>query len=171
MRYRRAYAPGGTFFFTLVTKNRYPFFSDPEKVAIFGQEIRAYRITRPFRVDAIVVLPDHIHCLWTLPEGDSDYSTRWRLIKQAVTKKIHSLENDGTSASIWQPRYWEHQIRDATDFRSHVEYIHYNPVKHGLVESVRHWPYSSFHTYVQCGEYDQEWGVSGVVFNDDIGRE
>jgi len=171
MRYRRAYAPGGTFFFTLVTKNRYPFFNDSKNVEIIGQEIRNICTDRPFRMDAIVILPDHIHCLWTLPKGDSDYSTRWRLIKRAVTQKINSVNTANFPISVWQSRYWEHQIRDALDFRSHVEYIHYNPVKHGWVKSVRYWPYSSFHKYVQCGEYDREWGTNGIRFEDDIGKE
>ena len=114
---------------------------------------RSVRAARPFAIEAIVVLPDHWHCIWRLPEGDGDYSGRWREIKKFVTRRI-----DNGQVPVWQPRFWEHCLRDETDWRHHVDYIHYNPVKHGLVSRVRDWPYSSFRLAVRKGWYDLDWG-------------
>lgn len=115
----------------------------------------------------MVVLPDHLHCLWTLPPGDADFPTRWRLIKTWFTKH-HGVE--GVTEAVWQPRYWEHQVRDEADFAHHADYIHYNPVKHGLVESPRDWPYSSFRRHVDAGVYPANWGKNAIEFNG-IGHE
>ncbi len=113
----------------------------------------------PFSLDAAVVLPDHLHCVWTLPPGDGDFATRWRLIKTWFTK--HS----GLALSpIWQPRYWEHVVRDQEDFARHVDYIHYNPVKHGYVTSPVDWPYSSIRRYVEQGIYPVDWGKQEMEF-------
>lgn len=122
----------------------------------------------PFSLDAICLLPDHLHCIWTLPEADSNYSVRWKEIKRLFTKdflaEIGTGEHRNESrqkrneAAIWQRRFWEHKIRDDLDLEKHIEYIHYNPVKHGLVQSVRDWPWSSFHRYVRMGYYSVDWG-------------
>ncbi|MBN1888999.1 MAG: transposase, partial [Thermoflexales bacterium] len=124
--------------------------------------------------------PDHLHCIWTLPEDDSDFSIRWRLIKSAFTRKCNmpqptvlssSRQHKGEQA-VWQRRFWEHRIRDETDFIRHVEYIHYNPVKHSLVKAPRDWEYSSFHRFVREGAYDQAWGSeTGISFEAGIGSE
>lgn len=124
----------------------------------------------PFTIDALVLLPNHIHCIWTLPSGDSDYATRWRLIKTFVTKHCaKELEIDSeTSTSrqkrqegnLWQRRFWEHLIRDDLDFANHCDYIHYNPVKHGLCKAAKEWSYSSFHRFVTDGIYSEDWGVN-----------
>jgi putative transposase len=119
----------------------------------------------PFRVDALVMLPDHLHCLWTLPPGDADYSTRWMRIKSHFTRRCAvSLKTTRSPAlrhkreqTIWQHRYWEHQIRDEQDFERHCDYLHYNPVKHGHVTRVADWPYSSFHRFVENGAYPLDW--------------
>ncbi|MBI4715092.1 MAG: transposase [Nitrospirae bacterium] len=111
----------------------------------------------PFKIEAWVLLPDHLHCLWTLPPGDTDYSTRWMLVKSRFTRECTDPSRSAFSVSrerkreqyVWQRRFWEHQIRDERDFKAHVEYIHYNPVKHGLVASPKNWPHSSFHRYVR----------------------
>ncbi|MGH8523445.1 MAG: REP-associated tyrosine transposase, partial [Gammaproteobacteria bacterium] len=128
---------------------------------------RVVRATRPFRVEAMVVLPDHLHAVWSLPSGDADYSTRLSLLKRHVSQTVRHLLLASQSASrhkrrelaLWQRRFWEHQIRDAGDYARHVDYVHYNPVKHGLVAEVRDWPYSTFHRYVRLGLYPNDWRV------------
>ena len=151
MRYRRTFQPGGSFFFTVVTAHRRPIFASADAVALLREAFRVVRKARPFDIDAIVVLPDHLHCIWTLPDGDADFMTRWRLIKTWFSK--HSAFKN-----IWQHRYWEHLLRDERDFEHHVDYIHFNPVRHGLVNRVVEWPYSSFHQYVARGMYPVDWG-------------
>ena len=151
MRYRRSFQPGGSFFFTVVTAHRRPVFASATAVALLRESFRAVRKARPFDIDAIVVLPDHLHCIWTLPDGDADFMTRWRLIKTWFSKHAE-IKN------IWQQRYWEHVLRDERDVEHHVDYIHFNPVRHGLVDSVVDWPYSSFHRYVARGTYRADWG-------------
>jgi putative transposase len=117
----------------------------------------------PFRIDAVVVLPDHIHAVWTLPSGDADFSTRWRLIKSYFAKSIPKGEPLSAARQargergIWQRRFWEHLIRDERDYSRHIEYCYINPMKHGLVGCVRDWPYSSFHRDVQAGLFPEDW--------------
>jgi putative transposase len=121
----------------------------------------------PFKIDAFVLLPDHMHCIWTLPHEDRDFSKRWRLIKSDFSRQCAAQHKTTPSVSrqrkkeqaIWQRRFWEHQIRKETDFINHVEYIHFNPVKHRLVQAPKDWDYSSFHRYVREGIYDVEWGA------------
>nr|WP_314628830.1 transposase [uncultured Janthinobacterium sp.] len=163
MRYRRAFQPGGSFFFTVVAAHRRPVFASATAVDLLRDAFRAVRQQRPFDIDAIVILPDHWHCIWTLSDGDADFMTRWRLIKTWFSK--HS-----DLKPIWQQRYWEHVLRDARDLARHVEYIHYNPVKHGLVSKVIDWPYSSFHRYVALGWCAADWGGDGVDVAG-VGRE
>jgi len=175
----------------------------------------------PFTTEAMVLLPEHLHCIWTLPENDTDYSMRWGLIKKEFTKRARYIldgkvgiavgtrhggacrsrvahpTEDGLddrhvgwavpterpprpSASrikhregaVWQRRFWEHRIRDQEDFNAHVEYIHYNPVKHGLAKAPIEWAYSSFGRYVRDGIYDRDWGADGdITFDDAVGNE
>ena len=167
MQYRRAFLPGGTFFFTVVTANRKPIFAEQKKVATLREAFCRIRLKRPFELDAVVVLPDHLHCIWTLPPGDTDFSTRWRLIKEGFTRgylKTHEHPQRSESRrvkgeqGIWQRRFWEHAIRDEADFAAHLDYIHINPVKHGLVTAARDWPYSTFQDWVARGGYDEWWG-------------
>jgi putative transposase len=178
MQYRRAFIPGGSFFFTVVTEKRRPVFNNAAMVEVLRDAFRNVRKSRPFEIDAMVVMPDHLHCLWTLPPGDSDYATRWRLIKTRFTKHCDpalrryrntSRQSRGEQA-VWQHRYWEHVIRDETDFERHVDYIHYNPVKHRLASSPIDWPYSSFRRYVEAGIYPPDWGRDGIDF-EGIGHE
>jgi len=156
--FQRANQPGGTFFFTVVTYQRKPFITQPICRETLRQVIHQVRQENPFTLDAWVLLPDHMHCIWTLPERDADFSKRWGLIKARFTKNIRrsSLQLPKT---IWQNRFWEHQVRDDLDFEKHVDYIHYNPVKHGLVSSVRDWPFSTFHRFVRSGIYEINWGA------------
>jgi putative transposase len=179
-QYRRCYTPGATYFFTVVTHNRRQLFSHPENVDLLRNAFRYVMRQHPFKIDAMVVLPEHLHCLWTLPEGDADFSTRWRLIKTWFSRQCHpqyqgqisTSRQDKGEKAVWQRRFWEHQIRDDKDFICHVEYIHYNPVHHGLVSTPSDWEYSSFHRYVKSGIYDVTWGVSQkIVFDSHIGGE
>jgi putative transposase len=160
MRYRRADVAGGSYFFTLVTENRRPLFEEPAAVALFLGAIEKVRARHPFEVDAYVVLPDHLHALWTLPVGDANFSTRWRLIKEGFTRGYlktheHLQRSESRRAKgeqgIWQRRFREHAIRDEADFAAHLDYIHINPVKHGLVTAARDWPYSTFQDWVARG--------------------
>ncbi|MGL3106879.1 REP-associated tyrosine transposase [Bradyrhizobium sp. BR 1432] len=159
-RYRRA--QGRMFFFTVVLADR----SSTLLVDQADRLRRTYRTVfqrRPFETVAICILPDHLHAIWTLPEGDVDFSSRWNLIKSGFSR---GLEAGFTSSSklrkrekgIWQRRFWEHTIRDDADLERHVDYIHFNPVKHGLVTRVRDWSLSSFHRYVDQGILPLDWG-------------
>ena len=156
MHYRRARTLGATYFFTVVTYNRQPLFNHPETVQLLRQSFHIVKQQHPFDIEAIVVLPDHLHCMWSLPAGDADFSTRWRLIKSHFTrscpepyKRARSLSRrHKQEQAVWQRRFWEHQIRDEKDFVRHVDYIHINPVSHGLVKAPIEWPYSSFHRLV-----------------------
>ena len=131
--------------------------------------IKKVRERHPFYIDAWVLLPDHLHTIWSLPEGDSDFSLRWNLIKRDVTRSCakHLERSEWLSESkakhrestLWQRRFWEHQIRNDRDYESHMDYLHYNPVKRGYVNRVGDWPYSSFHRYVRRGVYSDDWGV------------
>jgi putative transposase len=131
--------------------------------------VRATRRERPFHIDAWVVLPDHMHCVWTLPPGDDDYSNRWKAIKirfvQALprTERRSKVRIGKGERGIWQRRFWEHTIRDETDYARHIDYVHWNPAKHGYVQRVTDWPYSSFHRYVRNGCYPENWaGMSNM---------
>lgn len=180
MEYRRAKIPGGTYFFTLVTHQRRRFLCQPENINLLRQSFWTVMENHPFKIEAIVILPDHLHCIWTLPPSDAGFSTRWRLIKSHFSRSCDSRYHGQLSASrqakqeraVWQRRFWEHLIRDEADYIQHVDYIHYNPVKHGLVAAPKAWPHSSFHRFVQAGQYDRDWGA-GVEFDFDptIGNE
>ncbi|MFG6104478.1 transposase [Leptolyngbyaceae cyanobacterium CCMR0082] len=155
MQYRRSRREGGTYFFTVVTYNRQQLFDTPEMVELLRESFRTVKQRHPFTIDAIVVLPDHLHCLWTLPKGDANFSTRWRLIKSEFSRHCPEKYKQPCSLArykkqeqaIWQRRFWEHLIRDENDFVCHVEYIHHNPAKHGLVQNPYDWPYSSIHLF------------------------
>lgn len=179
--YIRTFRPGGTFFFTVVTYGRSRWLCSEEAREALSHAIRGVRKTRPFNIDAIVLLPDHLHCIWTLPDGDHDFSTRWRLIKMLAAKKCRSVPSrfpepvsriKRKERDLWQRRFWEHTIRDENDFAVHCDYIHYNPVKHGLCESPGEWPFSSFRKYVASGLYDENWGrFKEPQIDGGVGRE
>lgn len=167
MRYRRLVAPGASFFFTVVTEERRPIFASEEAVALFTAAVENVRVRHRFDLEAQVILPDHIHAIWKMPETDSDYSKRWRLIKEAFTRgyvaRFGVLPRSSSrfrknEQAVWQRRFWEHLIRDERDFRMHVDYIHLNPVQHGLCRAAIDWPYSTFREWVQRGAYDDHWG-------------
>jgi putative transposase len=180
--YRRTRIEGATYFFTVVTFRRQPILCLPESLDAMRDVITDVAQRHPFQADAWVVLPDHMHFVWTLPEGDSNYSVRWAIVKKELTKRLSSsigTDNARTQSrqhhregTVWQRRFWEHQIRDEQDFRAHVDYIHFNPVKHGLVGSPNEWRCSSFHGWVAQGAYEEDWGGDGgVMFPEDVGGE
>ena len=170
MRYRRSTTPGATYFFTVVTYRRRAILCEPDTVALLREAFATVKQRHPFRIDAVVILPDHLHCLWTLPLGDADYSTRWMRIKSHFTRRCAvSLKTTRSPAlrhkreqTIWQHRYWEHQIRDERDFERHCDYLHYNPVKQGHVTFARDWPYSTFHRLANAGLYPADWGAGDL---------
>jgi len=170
--YRRHRVPGGTYFFTV---NLYDRRSDllTRNIDILREAVRKVRVQAPFHIDAWVVLPDHLHCVWTLPDEDVDFSGRWQAIKTAFSKHIPPGEFRSVSRlkkgerGIWQRRFWEHTIRDDKDYGAHIDYIHFNPVKHGLVAHAADWPYSSFHRLVAAGCYPADWvGEANMTLND-----
>ncbi len=157
MQYRRFNTPGGSYFFTVVTHQRQPWLQMPQSVQTLGDVMRQVREQRPFENIAMVVMPDHVHCIWRLPPDDADFSTRWMLIKQGV---VHRLRGRIGLQTLWQPRFWEHTLRDEHDIEQHTHYIHFNPVKHGHVQCVADWPHSTFHRYVKNGIYPADWGTA-----------
>jgi putative transposase len=165
VRYRRNFIPGGTYFFTVTLADR----RETVLVNHIGALRGAFRVTRrerPFTIDAIVILPDHLHAIFSLPPNDADFSGRWRRIKGAFSNALIDAgiglrRHRNGDLQLWQRRFWEHTIRDESDFSRHVDYIHFNPIKHGLVPRVRDWPHSSFHRYVREGLLPDDW--AGVV--------
>ena len=159
--YRRNFIPGGTYFFTVALTDRKRDWL-VRHINLLRLAFRRAKRERPFTIDAIVVLPERLHCVWTLPPGDADYSHRWSLIKARLSKDlllagapIHQSAKG--EYNVWQRRFWEHTVRDEADLLAHVDYIHYNPVKHGLVTRVSDWPYSSFHRFVRMGWLSADW--------------
>ncbi|OFZ66692.1 MAG: transposase [Betaproteobacteria bacterium RBG_16_56_24] len=160
--YRRSRIAGASYFFTVNLADRSQALLT-EHIALLRGAFEYTRERHPFIVDAIVILPDHLHAIWTLPAGDVDFALRWRLIKTVFSRGLPNGERRSASRQskgergIWQRRYWEHLIRDEADFSRHVDYIHINPVKHGLVERVADWPHSSFHRYLKAGMLPMDW--------------
>jgi putative transposase len=160
--YRRNFVPGGSYFFTVNLANRRSRLLT-EHIDLLRAAFRHVRARHPFTVEATVILPDHLHAIWTLPEDDIDFATRWQLIKGMFSRKLPTTEAVSVSRAskrergIWQRRYWEHTLRDEGDFERHVDYIHFNPVKHGHVGRVGNWPYSTFHRMVKLGVYPEDW--------------
>jgi putative transposase len=171
VRYRRNFVPGGAYFFTVTLADR-------RSNALVGHigalrsAFRAARGARPFAIDAIVILPDHLHAILTLPSNDADFPGRWRRNKghfssAMIEAGLRLQRRPNGDLALWQRRFWEHTIRDESDFARHVDYVHFNPVKHGLAQRVRDWPFSSFHRYVREGLLPDDWaGDAGDDGND-----
>ena len=174
--YRRANIASGTYFFTVVSYRRQQILCDELIRKALREAIEKTRLSHPFEIDAWVLLPDHLHCLWTLPDGDADFSKRWGKIKRLVSlacgdryKRMEWMSDSKKKhreSTIWQRRYWEHQIRDQKDLNRHVDYIHYNPVKHGLCKQPIEWPYSTLHRYIDKGIYLKNWAAEGLDFGE-----
>jgi putative transposase len=161
-QYIRAKMEGSVFFFTVVLAER-PSDLLIEKVELLRRSYQIVQQRRPFETVAICILPDHIHAVWQLPNGDADFSTRWSLIKSGFSRGLEARPKSASQITkrekgIWQRRYWEHAIRDDADLERHVDYIHFNPVKHGHVTRVADWPHSSYHRYIERGLLTPDWG-------------
>lgn len=175
-RYLRSRS-GRIYFFTVVTHERRPILtSEPGRRAL-GASMRAEQAARPFKVVAMVLLPDHLHAIWEMPEGDPDYSTRWRRIKGRFSRlwapdgerpEIGASRRRKAERDVWQRRFYEHTCRDERDLKRCVDYVHINPVKHGLVRRAVDWPWSSFHRHVRLGEYPPDWGGQDIWFGDEF---
>jgi putative transposase len=161
-QYIRSGTTGATCFFTVVLEDRGARWLT-DHAPLLRDSLRKAKLRYPFAIDAIVLLPDHLHAIWTLPAGDEDFAVRWKMIKRGFTRRLAQANLPGASASLWPRRFWEHRIGDGADFARHVEYIHFNPVKHGLVQRAVDWPYSSIHRYVRQGVISQDWGQEEVV--------
>jgi putative transposase len=167
MHYRRTDVAGATYFFTLNLAERYRTLLT-DHITTLRTVIRGVKQRHPFHIDALVILPDHLHCVLTLPEGDADYPLRWTLIKAGFSRHIPRTERRNSSRvdkgerGVWQRRYWEHMIRDEHDYARHVDYIHFNPVRHGYSSRAADWPYSSIHRYIAAGTLTRDWGVGEV---------
>ena len=173
--YRRNFVLGGSYFFTLnLAERRLQLLT--QHIGLLRSAFREVRGRHPFTIDAIVVLPDHLHAIWTLPEGDAGFALRWRLIKSAFSRGLPRNERLSPSRfskgerGIWQRRYWEHTLRDEKDCERHADYIHFNPVKHGHVGRVQDWPYSSFHRMVRLGAYPADWAGDSAGDRDHFGE-
>jgi len=172
--YRRNRVEGGTYFFTVTLQNR------KSSVLVdwideLRECVRSVLREIPFHIDAWVVLPEHLHTVWTLPPGDDDYSNRWKLIKGRFTRRLVKAglpisKNERGEYDLWQGRFWEHTIYDEADYARHIDYIHYNPVKHGWVKRVSDWPYSTLHQYVEKGIYPADWGNTYSEPSNDYGE-
>jgi putative transposase len=165
---------GASYFFTLVTHKRRPISSDESARRLLKRSMAEARRQLPFDMFACVLLPDHLHCLWTLPDDDDDFPKRWSIIKRFFSKAY--VANGGFAAPIasrrtrkrelgvWQPRYWEHRIRNEEEWYAYRDYIHWNPVKHDYVECPADWPWSSIHRHIQKGWVDPHWpGAKGLT--------
>ena len=167
--YRRNFVAGGTFFFTVVTQHRKPLFLNTEARRLLGDILRECFARYETNVIALVLLPEHLHTIWSLPQGDFDYSLRWRWIKREFTRlwldrggdeqPVSEASRSEQRRGVWQRRFWEHTIKDDADLEAHFDYIHYNPVKHGFVAQPLDYPWSTFHRWVRLGHYPQHWGA------------
>jgi putative transposase len=166
--YRRWYIPGGMYFFTIVTYNRRPILTTEDGRTFLRESIDKIREKRPFELFASVLLPDHWHLIMQLPHGDQQFSTRIKRIKEEFTRRwlkaglpeaeVTAYQRSKGERGIWQQRFWEHSIDDMDDLERHVDYIHWNPCKHRLVQRVQDWSWSSFHRFVEAGDYPVDWG-------------
>jgi len=161
--YRRTWCPGGTYFFTVNLLQRHDNDLLVRNIDALRHVVKSVKTRHPFIIHAWVVLPEHLHCVIELPKDDTDFSLRWRLIKMEFSKSLPVIERRSKvrerrgERGIWQRRFWEHLIRDEADYHAHMDYVHINPVKHGLVSRVRNWPYSTFHRLVVQGVYPPDW--------------
>lgn len=175
--FRRVFQPGAMWFFTLAAARRRPLLTDPRVISAFGTAMREVRQILPFSMPAWVILPDHVHVVWTLPEGDTDYPQRWSII-QRRTSQLAGLPSMARACSmvvrresgLWQRRYREHLIRDADDLHRHVDYIHFNPVRHGHASAPSAWPYSSFARHVHAGTYESDQRATGNIDTVEAGK-
>jgi putative transposase len=170
VNYRRNFLRGGTFFFTVTLADRRSCLL-VDHIDLLRDSFQTARRERPFTIDAIVILPEHLHAILTLPSDDADFSGRWRRIKGHFASALLDIpvklpRRPNGELALWQRRFWEHTVGDETDLARHVDYIHFNPVKHGLARRVRDWPHSSFHRYVRQGVLPEDWAGDGGGLGD-----
>ena len=176
-RFRRVFTPGATWFFTVAAARRRHLLTDLRVISAFGTAMREVRQTLPFSMPAWAILPDHLHVIWTLPENDTDYPRRWSIIKRR-TSQLAGLPPMARTCSmvarresgLWQRRYWEHLIRDTDDLYRHIDYIHFNPVKHGHADAPASWPYSSFARHLRTGTHPPDWRAAPDMETLDAGE-
>lgn len=167
--FRRVRVPGATYFFTVNLLERHNNDLLVRHIDLLREVVKVVRSRHPFHIDGWVVLPEHLHTIWTLPSGDADYSKRWRGIKADFSRQLPATERRSPARhrsgerGIWQRRFWEHLIRDEDDYCRHMDYLHFNPVKHNLVANVADWPHSTFHRLVARGVYPRDWGDEQTV--------
>lgn len=176
--YIRARTPGGTYFFTVVTRFRKPILGSQNAVGLFHEACWHVLGKRPVEICSEVILPDHIHCIWRIPEDDVDFSTRWRLIKNLFTQRYLAMTANESEESlsrrkrgergVWQRRFWEHKVRDEQEYEKLCDYFHYNPVKHGYVGCAYEWEFSTFSRFVEENKYPSHWGCSCCECNSPI---
>jgi putative transposase len=174
MNYRRLRVGGGRYFFTVATQDRRPLLIEHHDR--LWRALSQVQADHPFTVDAYVVLPDHLHMIWTLPAGDADFSTRWMLIKRRFSQgveggAVNASKKRKRERGIWQRRFWEHLIRDAVDLRRHLDFIHHDPVKHGCCAAPRDWRLSSFGSHVDRGVYQADWRLDDASHLLGVGNE
>ncbi len=173
---RRNFIPGGSYFFTVALAERSGRLL-AGNIDLLRRAVSDVKREHPFDLIAIVVLPEHLHCVWALPAGDASYPVHWKKIKAIFSRGLPHGERRSASRvakgerGIWQRRYWEHTLRNDDDLRRHVDYIHYNPVKHGHVRYVKEWPHSTFHRYVRHGVYSNDWAGDGFYMEHDFGEQ
>ncbi|MBL1293284.1 MAG: transposase [Thiotrichales bacterium] len=171
-KYLRYRIEGGCYFFTVTLLERNNTLL-VDNIDLLRDSVRFCKQKQPFCIDAWVVLPEHMHCVWTLPEGDDDFSGRWKRFKTFFSKGLPKVERRSKvrikrgERGIWQRRFWEHAIRNDQDYENHMDYLHFNPVKHGYVKYIKDWPHSTFHRYVREGVYNENWGNNGIAIIDD----
>ena len=167
MKYRRAWQAGGTYFFTVNLAERSRTLL-VDHIDVLREAVRKVKTVHPFDILAWVVMPDHLHAIWALPENDADFAMRWMLIKAGFSRGIPRGEWINASKrrkgerGLWQKRFWEHLIVNEDDLQRHIDYVHINPVKHGHVELASEWPYSSIHRYIRLGWVPQDWAAKDV---------
>jgi putative transposase len=175
MQYRRTNIPGASYFFTLTLQDRQSSLLT-EKINELRFSFQHVMQSLPFMLDGIVILPDHMHLIMTLPPNDLIYSQRISFIKSTFSRQLQTIEPVSSSRQtkrergIWQRRFWEHFIRDEQDYIHHMNYIHFNPVKHGYVESPAKWAYSSIHRYIKLGVLSSDWGCNDVAYEREFGE-
>ena len=179
-RYRRSNVSGATYFYTVNTYLRQPILTLPEVRATLREAIEHVRESLPFKIDAWVLMSDHLHAIWTLPQNDATYGKQWGMIKAHVSRRCEHLVEGyevrrssrikRREADFWQPHFWEHQIRDDRDFERCVDYIHYNPVRHKLVKRVPEWPHSTFYRFVSRGVNADDWSTDPRVVSANAGE-
>jgi putative transposase len=162
MQYRRLRIEGATYFFTVVTAFRKPLFNDVANSNLLLSVFERVRNRHPLHIEAQVILPDHLHPMWSLPDDDTNYPMRWRSIKEAFTREYVKRHGWPPGKAIWQKRYWEHMIENDEDFNAHLDYIHLNPVHHGHTDAAGDWPNSTFHHWVDLGVYEPHWGSDAL---------